>query len=615
LILEHIFCPRLEQELGEEGLWKKMVNAVNSNYYKLFVELLYKAEEAKKELSLKEKVFVEIELNDVGKFIELEISRLQFNDLIKPKVEETIKLTRLLLEKNNFLNEQIERIILVGGTTYVPYVKEVLKSNFECLIDSSIDPTTAIIVGASYYAGTKILNVSSQHVDKVINTEIDIKLVYEINSQDTEELLTGYIPSNFSGFYRIVRKDGGFDTGIMAFNSRFNEFLKLVPKTKNVFNVKIFNQMQEIVFEKDELSINQGIYNISGQPLPNDICLEVDDSIGTTFLEKIFRKNDILPLTKKIYKTISKTILKDSSEKLVINIIEGKAETSPASNLCIGYLEIKAAELPSNLLKGTDIEIDFEISESRDLTIAVYIGSINLEITEVFNATSRQVSLAKIKAELESSLVNIDYEIQESLYNEENGKADKLERLRVELIELLKELIDVEDDLVTDKIFNIDERKRKAFQEFDSMVLIKNVLADIEEYQAYKQDIKESLLLKPNPKIEHTFKMIIKNEQQFLSSNQTSIIRSKTKELLKITRELYYQNDEAYVNLFYEYAFLDLSAYENEKQVKKLIANGEQAIADTDFVKLKAIISSIYSLLKVKPKDYLEDKNGTLGLR
>ncbi|RZK37473.1 MAG: Hsp70 family protein [Pedobacter sp.] len=615
LILEHIFCPRLENVMGEDGIWKKMVNAEDSSYSRLFVELLYKAEEAKKELSLKENIVVEIELNDLGKFVELEISRTQFNDLIKLKVDETIKLTKLLLEKNNISNEQIERIILVGGTTYIPYVKETLKSNFECLVDSSIDPTTAIIVGASYYAGTKMITADLQAIHKITKNEIEIKLVYEVNSQDAEELLTGYIPTDFCGFYRIIRKDGGFDTGMMPFRSRFNEFLKLIPKTTNTFNVRIFDQNQEIVFEKNEISINQGIYNISGQPLPNDICLEVDDAIGGTFLEKIFRKNDILPLTKKIYKTISKTILKDSEDKLVINIIEGRAETSPASNLCIGYLEINATNLPFNLLKGTDIEIDFEISESRDLTIGVYISSINLEITQVFNASSRQVSIAKVKMELERSLINIDYEIQESVYNEAVNKVDRLERIRIELIELLKELIDIEDDLVTDRIYNIDERKRKAFQELDSLVLLKNVLADIEEYQAYKQEIKEALLLKPNPKIEHAFNLAIRNEQQILGSNQTSVIKSKTKELQKITRELYYQNDDAYVNLFYEYSYLEPSAYENEKQVKKLIANGEKAIKDADYVKLKAIISNLYSLLKVKPKDHLEDKSGTLGLR
>lgn len=617
LMVEHLLCPQLEQLFVENGLWKKMVNGESADYNKLFVELVYKAEEAKKELSINENTYVEVDFN--GNFAEIEIKRAQFNTLIQPKVEETIKLTKLLLQKNHIQNEQIDRVILVGGTTYIPYIRTSLANSFNCYVDSTIDPTTAIIVGASYFAGTRMLSPNTETNVQQATTPVEqlkeVKLMYEINSQDPEELLTGLAANEFSGYYRITRTDGGFDTGIMPFHSRFNEFLKLLPKSINYFNVKIFDKQQQLVFEKDRLAINHGIYNISGQPLPNDICIEVDDTLGTTFLERIFKKNEILPLSKKIYKTISKTILKETEEKLIINIVEGNAATSPASNLCIGYLEIAAADLKVNLLKGTDIEINFAISESRDLTISIFIDSINLEKQEVFNASARKVSIEKIRKELEDVLGTIDGEIEEYNYHQNDHIVDQLNSIRIEIIELLRELIEIEDDVVTDKIFNIDERKRKVFQQFDQLVRGKNVLAEIEEYQLYKQEIKEELLLHPNPKIDRTFSNVIKSEQLFLNSGQLSIIRSKTKELKRLARELYYQNDEAYISLFYDYAHTDLNEYDNHSQVKKLIDKGEEAIEKRNFTELKAVISSLYNLLKVKPKDYLEDQNGTLGLR
>ncbi len=617
LIVEHAFCPILEQKIGEDKLWKKMINGEDTIYNKLFAELIYKAEEAKKELSLKENTFVEVEF--LEHFIEFEITRTDFNKLIQPKVDETITLTKLLLEKNNIAHAAIERIILVGGTTYIPHIKSQLQENFQCLVDSSIDPTTAIIVGASYFAGTKmtkvVINQKPETIALTQNQLQDVKLVYEVNSQDAEELITVVCPVNFSGYYRITRNDGGFDTGLIAFHSRFNEFLTLLPKTINYFQVKIFDGNQQQVYQKDKIAINHGVYNISGQPLPNDICLEVDDTLGTTYLEKVFKKNDILPLTKKIYKTISKTILKESGEKLIINVLEGKSTTSPASNLCIGYLEIDAANLPANLVKGTDIEIDFEISESRDLTIGIYISAIGLEMNKVFNAASKQVSLPKLNKDLEQSLIDIDAEIEKFSLNEQHEIAEHLNAIRIEIIELLKEVIDAEDDFVTDRIYNIDERKRKAFQKYDGLVRKKNVLAEIEEYQSYKKEIRETILLKPNPKIERTFQNVINNEQQFLNSDQLSIIRSKIKELQKLSHELYYQNDEAYIDLFYYYVYLDVQKYTNENQAKKYFENGESAIAKGNYTELKVIISALYNLLKIKPKSYFEDQNGTLGLR
>lgn len=616
LIVEHLFCPVLEKELGIEKLWKQMVSA-DSLYYKLFVELLYKAEEAKKELSVKDEVYIELELDLATKYIEFPITRSRFNELIHPKVDETIKLTKRLLEKNQVGNNKIERIVLVGGTTYIPYVKACLQEHFETTVDSSIDPTTAIIVGASYYAGTKNKQQSVVEKTEVAKTAQlqDVKLVYEVNSQDGEELITGLVPNEFSGYYRITRTDGGFDTGLISFHSKFTEFVKLVPRSISFFQVKIFDKHQSLVFEKENLSINHGVYNISGQPLPNDICLEIDDTVGTTYLERIFRKNDILPLSKKIYKTISKTILKGSDEKLIINIVEGRAETSPASNLCVGYIEIAAEDLSSNLLKGTDIEIDFEISESRDLIVAVYISAINLEINQVFNASVRQVSLVKLTSELEKALNNVDNEISHFTYLGQETIVLALEDLRIELIELLKDLIDLEEDFITDKIYNVDERKRKALQHFDDLVRNKNLIGEISEYQELKLEIKEELLVRPNAKIEQIFNNVIKNEQQFLSANQNAIIRSKIRDLHRVNRDLHFQKDESYIDLFYYYAYRDADDYTNEKEMSKCIERGEKAIKEANYTELKAMISALYNLLKVKPKDSLEDQNGTLGLK
>ncbi|MEE1947322.1 Hsp70 family protein [Pedobacter sp. KR3-3] len=617
LMLEHLFCPVLEQQMGITNLWKQMVGA-DAPYYKLFVELLYKAEEAKKELSLKEEVYVELDMPEG--FIEFPISRQAFNQLIEQKVEETIKLTKSLLNKNQIEDGAIERIVLVGGTTYIPYVRETLQQQFNTIVDSSIDPSTAIMVGASYYAGTKNRQPKEIKIEAATAPAAtptvpaqEIKLVYEVNSQDAEELITGVLANNFSGYYRLTRTDGGFDTGLIAFHSKFNEFVKLVPKAINQFQLRVFDKFQQMVLEKTDISINHGLYNISGQPLPNDICLEIDDTIGTTYLERIFKKNDILPLSKKIYKTASKTIMKGSGEQLVINVVEGLAAASPASNVCIGYIEISAEELPANLLKGTDIEISFKVSESRDLIIDIFISSIGLEINQVFNATSRQVSVRKIQAELENALQKIERDGPDLI--DTDSMAQTLEELRITIIELLEELIHLEDDFITDKIYNLDERKIKLLQQVDGLLRNKELYVEIEEYQGLKTYIREHLLLNPDLKIDQVFQTTIKNEAQFLNSGQLSLIKAKIRDLHRLVREIYYQNDDSYIELFYQYSYIDADSYQDPDKLKVLIERGQIACTKKDYTEVKAIISQMYNLLKVKPEDSLRDQNGTLGLK
>jgi molecular chaperone DnaK len=53
LIVEKILCPKIEKATGLSGLWPKMISGDDPGYKKLYFELLFKAEEAKKELYIK----------------------------------------------------------------------------------------------------------------------------------------------------------------------------------------------------------------------------------------------------------------------------------------------------------------------------------------------------------------------------------------------------------------------------------------------------------------------------------------------------------------------------------------------------------------------------------
>lgn len=624
LIIEKLFVPKIEALLNEEFLFKKLMSKQDDNYTKLYYELLYKAEEIKKELSVKETVISELELNDGNHYIDFEISRSDFNEVIAEKVEETGIFIKKLLEENQKTAKEIERIILVGGTTYIPYIREYLKDTFGILVDNSIDPTTAVMVGAAYFAGTKEEMVEASEEQKIAiqknqdQNKIDVKLIYEINTQDDEELMVGMV-ENFEGYFRITRKDGGFDTGLMSFRNKFSEFIKVLPKQANNFTLTIFDHNQNQVFEKNNISINHGIYNISGQPLPNDICLEVDDAFGGTLLEKIFKKNDILPLSKTIYKTTSKNFNKDADDKLIINILEGKSGTLPASNMSIGYIEINSKDMPINLLKGMDIELKFSMSESRDLSVSVYISSIDFEKKEVFNPHTKHINKEKFQEDIDKVIDEIENELR-FVENIDNSNDEdfkilvKFKNMKDELFRIKFDLIEVEEDESTERIFQLDERKRRTLQEYDKLVRFRDVIYEIEEYRENKRDL-ESILEEATQRQKDQFYKIVKDEKIFLESNEKAIIKRKSQEIQRLNTEIYYKRDESYVDLYYHYKFRDIEEYKDQKKIQKLIETGDKAVENSNYQEVKFVVSSMYNELKVKPKSLFDDQDGNLGLK
>lgn len=624
LIIEKLFVPKIEEVLNEESLFKKLMSKQDNHYAKLYFELLYKAEEIKKELSIKETVISELELNDGDHYIDFEISRNDFNEVIAEKVEETGIFIKKLLEENQKTTKDIERIILVGGTTYIPYIRKYLKETFGILVDNSIDPTTAVMVGAAYFAGTKEETVEVSEEQKAVfqkdqdQNKIDIKLIYEVNTQDDEELLVG-IAENFEGYFRITRKDGGFDTGLMNFRNKFSEFIKVLPKQANNFTLTVFDENQDQVFETNNISINQGIYNISGQPLPNDICLEVDDAFGGTFLEKIFKKNDILPLSKTIYKTTSKNFNKESDDKLIINILEGKSGTLPASNMSIGYIEINNRDMPINLLKGMDIELKFNMSESRDLSVSVYISSIDFEKMEVFNPHTKHINKGKFHEDIDKVINEIENELSfddtiDDANEKDFGVLLKFKNVKDELFRIKFDLIEVEEDESTERIFQLDERKRRTLQEYDKLVRFRDVIYEIEEYKENKRDLEE-MLEEATQRQKDQFYKIIRDEKIFLESNEKAIIKRKSQELQRLNSEIYFRRDDSYVNLYYHYKFRNPDEYKDPDKIQKLIETGDEAVENKNYQELKFVVSGMYDQLKVKPKSLSDDQDGNLGLK
>lgn len=618
LFVEKIICPKIETASGQTNLWKRMISGEDAECKKLYFELLFKAEEAKKELSIKQNASFEIDFEPWDLFTDIDVSRVEFESILHTKFDESYHLTERLLTDNGLRFDAIDRIILVGGTTYIPYIREQLALRSGIKVDTGIDPTTAVVVGAAYYAGSKASERKTETGETAIqNTQgPEVEVIFEPNSKDTEELIAAVFKTPFQGYYRITRSDGGFDTGVLQINQKITEFVPLLEKTTNVFTLFLYDSNQSMIYQNSSIHITNGLYNIMGQPLPNDICLEVDEEAGKTFMERIFKKNDILPLKKTLYKTTSKNILKNSDDKLIINIVEGNAGGMIGSNLTIGYIEITGKNLPMDLIKGMDIELNFKISESRDLEVSVYIGALDLEINEVFNPHQRHVAVDKLASEIKSIIDEINDEIDYFEEEENYEYLAKLKRILDHLSVLYNESLEVGEDRSTDRKYQLDEMKRITIQEYDDLVRHKHVLEEINEYQNTREAV-ESYLEVATPKQREEFDKIVRNEKEILQSNNKYLIRKKTKELDELYDNIYMKQDDRFVNSFYYYRFLHESEYKDAQKFKKLVELGESALERGNMTELKAINYQLWDLLIVKPKtrDDYQNFDGDLGLK
>ena len=613
-LISKIIVPNIENLTNLEGLNDKL-NSEDPKYQKLSKYLLYKAEELKKELSIKKEGWVEINYPEFELEIEFMIKRSEFDEVVAPFFNQSFRCIEELLEENNMTFNDFERLILVGGTTYIPYIREKLAEKCGITIDYSTDPTTAVMIGAAYYAGNKTYQSEEEtkpvsqidKEEKIEKTEQEMKVdvLFETTTQDEEELISIRVNNGLKGFYRMTRKDGGYDSGMIPFENTANEFVSILQKNINTFELTIFDNNKNRVFTKSGMSISHGFYSVDGQPLPNDICLELD-SDEDTYLEKIFTKNQLLPLNKTIYKTFSKSIPKGSKEKIIINIVEGKVGTSPGANLNIGYIEISGKNLNDDLIRGTDIEMDFHISESRDLKVTIFIPSADQEIEETFNPQYQgEISKDKLLLEINTGLQHIDDYIEELDEDEENFELlGRYNRIKNELIDIKLSLQINKNNVVTNDYYQLVDKKRKLLFEIDKIVLLDSITVEIDEYmhtRDYLFDKQDSF----TPSIKKEYDKIIKDEKNFLKSNDKYLIKRKIKALDKLDTMLYYESDDSYFSIFINLKMQDPSIFTNYKKVEKLLNDGEKAFENNEAKKLKSYCQLIFSYIKdrKKPRD------------
>lgn len=96
--------------------------------------------------------------------VDLEISRKEFNEAIRPLIMQSKEAIQRALDEGSITIEDISRIVLVGGSTRVPLVKEMLTEMFGKEPYSDANPDVIVARGAAIFGAT--LGVPAEKINE-----------------------------------------------------------------------------------------------------------------------------------------------------------------------------------------------------------------------------------------------------------------------------------------------------------------------------------------------------------------------------------------------------------------------------------------------------------------
>ncbi len=84
-----------------------------------------------------------------GVHLDLEVSRLSFEALIDDLLAGTLAEVDRALTEARLAAKDIDLVILVGGSTHIPRVRELLSERFSCPVEHAVDPALCVALGAA----------------------------------------------------------------------------------------------------------------------------------------------------------------------------------------------------------------------------------------------------------------------------------------------------------------------------------------------------------------------------------------------------------------------------------------------------------------------------------
>src|SRR6202045_1035930 len=169
--------------------------------------------EAKIALSSQPSVKLDVELPGGSHYLR-EITREQFEQLIQPIIDRTVGPCKQALKDASLKPEQIDEVVLVGGSTRIPKVRALVNELFQREPHTELNPDEVVALGAAVQAN--ILGGGSEAAENMLLLDVTpLSLGIEVAGGVTDKIIlrNSTIPASATQFY-TTQVDGQANVAI-----------------------------------------------------------------------------------------------------------------------------------------------------------------------------------------------------------------------------------------------------------------------------------------------------------------------------------------------------------------------------------------------------------------
>lgn len=512
-------------------------------------------------------------------------------------IERSLSLCRRTLEEKGLKGSDLKRILMVGGSTLNPWVREGIETNMGAPLEFGIDPVTVVARGAAIFASTQAAPTSQVALPhgtwriEIENEPVGNELEPDIGGRiiaDNNVSVAGYTielrdkkTKWSSGRIRLGAK-GVFMTQLLAEKQRRCEFeIELLdPKGK-----RIATQPESVFY-------TIGIPP-SKPPCPQTIGIALADGS----VAKLIQKGQTLPANAASkHKTTALLRAGNAKDRILIEVIEGENPKAERNHL-IGSLIIPGTNASRDLPIGSEVDIKVKMNESLQVFVSVFVPALDEEFDIEFDTKMVRKSPQALRQELDKQkerLTNIkndadtnNLDVQrildgieregmlaeaEALIEAATEDTDALSQLDRRLLDLAAAIDPAEDSMAWPRLVREAEKARDDLRQI------------IESYNKTSNSDREA------------FKRLESNLQRAIDSREESQMRRCIDSIAKLQNKIIISQPSFWIAAL-EYGENQMGFITNKEQAKKLIAQAHNAINNDNFDALQLLVQQLFSLL------------------
>jgi molecular chaperone DnaK len=390
-------------ELAKEGT---SIDVSLPHFAPALRKLRASCELAKIELSRASEADIQIddlfELDGRSVSVDLVVPRTVLASIVAGIVDRSLDVCLRLLESHGLRPEQLERVVLVGGPTIIPGVRERIAAALSADVQSAGDPMTLVAEGAALFALSQNLSTATSAPGKSAQSPA-VWLQYSAVSSDLQPYVVGKM-SAAAGGDRVVaicleRTDGRFTSPDAELDSEraFALPVELIPRGRATF--KVLGKLatgERVALEPEEFTITHGV-SLGDPPLSRTLGVALSNDEVLVF----FEKGSPLPTRRSFTLHTVETVSHGNvGFALRVPIVQGEFLLAHLCRL-VGTLEISAEHVRAAVPAGSSVEVTLELDRGGRLLASARIAAIDQNFQHVAHLVAPDLPIETLRDALD----------------------------------------------------------------------------------------------------------------------------------------------------------------------------------------------------------------------